>query len=163
MDTIVSGLIARAAKSDIGQKHAAVALCHNRVISPMFTNTLRSYISRIRVDCLHAEVAVLHYLVKASLHSSDSLRFVDYSDPKFRKLQKKLARIDIVVIRRSPSGNLMLSKPCSACTCILKKLGIRRVYFSDENQLIVSEKVRDLVSSHLSQMQRVNARGETPG
>jgi tRNA(Arg) A34 adenosine deaminase TadA len=64
-----------------------------------------------------------------------------------------------VVIRRGASGSLMFSKPCAHCTLILQRLGIRNIYFSDENNVLICQKVRNLVSSHLSQMQRVNARG----
>lgn len=81
---------------------------------------------------------------------------MDTLQPKHRKLRKKLSGIDIVVIRSGPHGNLLPSKPCSLCTNILRRLGVRYVYYSSTGPNLICEKVRDLISSHLSQIQRAN-------
>lgn len=69
MMNIVAGLISTASESTITHKHAAVAVRNKRAITPMFTNTLRSYVSGVKVDSLHAEMAVLHHLVRTSVRS----------------------------------------------------------------------------------------------
>ena len=41
--------------------------------------------------------------------------------------------IDIFVVRVMKNGSLGLSKPCHHCTESMKRLGIKRVYYSTDN------------------------------
>jgi hypothetical protein len=62
--------VTTATKSVVTHKHAAVAIRNKRVVTPMFTNTVRSYVGGVKVDSLHAEMAVLHHLVHSSVRSN---------------------------------------------------------------------------------------------
>ena len=69
---------------------------------------------------------------------------------EIRKIKKKFSQIDLVVIRYSNSG-LRMSKPCSRCLYILKKLGVNSVYYSTENGVLIREKVKNMETSHICQ------------
>jgi hypothetical protein len=74
---------------------------------------------------------------------------------KHRKLRKKLATIDVLVIRRNVNGVLAFSKPCLSCIHILKRLNIRSVYYSDRDGIINREYVSQMESTHMCDMQTV--------
>lgn len=46
--------------------------------------------------------------------------------------------------------SLRNSKPCAHCVQIIKSVGIRYVYYSDENNKIVKVKAKDLASDHIT-------------
>lgn len=56
-----------------------------------------------------------------------------------------LGKCDLIVTKNTMSN----SKPCKHCTEFLKKHGIRRIYYSYENDFIM-EKTQNLKSDHLS-------------
>ena len=68
------------------------------------------------------------------------------SQCKFRRF---LSKCDIVVVKTHYSN----SKPCSRCVDMLKKYGVRRVYYSYERELKM-EKVNELKNDHLSSKYR---------
>ena len=76
-----------------------------------------------------------------------------YETKGYYKLNKKLTKTDILVFRTSSSG-IRNSKPCSECIQIMKKLNIRRVYYSTNEGSLVYEKVSNIESTHRSQMSR---------
>ena len=69
-----------------------------------------------------------------------------------KKIRKRFSRIDIIVIKSSKTGShLGNSKPCSVCSNMLKKVGIRNIYYSTSDGSIIMEKVINLKTDHLSQ------------
>jgi deoxycytidylate deaminase len=62
--------------------------------------------------------------------------------------------MDIVVIRQT-NGHLIMSKPCKHCILYLKNIGIKRVYYSDNNGNLVCEKVKDMCSEHQSSIHKI--------
>ena len=71
-----------------------------------------------------------------------------------KKITQKLSKISLIVIRRSSTGNLTGSKPCSACIKIMKLLKMKKVYYSNSNGEMVLEKINMISSDHKSQMLR---------
>lgn len=70
-----------------------------------------------------------------------------------KKIKKKFAKIDIIVIRCSLKNvNLCNSHPCGKCIHILKALGVKRVYYTDKNTELVSQKISLITSCHDSQL-----------
>jgi hypothetical protein len=66
---------------------------------------------------------------------------------KRRLLYKTLSQISIIVIRVGPMDDLKMSKPCSKCAEIMKKLGIKKVYYSTgEKEIYKCEKIKNLVA-----------------
>jgi tRNA(Arg) A34 adenosine deaminase TadA len=69
----------------------------------------------------------------------------------FEKLPKKKVRgMDILVIRINKNLALKNSRPCNQCIGILAKLGIRKVYYSNEDGNIVWEFVEQMEKTHIS-------------
>jgi deoxycytidylate deaminase len=78
---------------------------------------------------------------------------VFYDPKRHRKLRKKLIKTDILVFRDTSTG-IKNSKPCSECINTMKNMGIRRVYYSTDDGILVYEKVSEIFSTHRSQMTR---------
>ena len=69
----------------------------------------------------------------------------------FEKLPKKKVRgMDILVIRINKNLALRNSRPCNQCIEKLSKLGIRKVYYSNEEGNIVWEFVEQMEKTHIS-------------
>jgi hypothetical protein len=62
-------------------------------------------------------------------------------------LRKKL---EMFVIRVNQMGNLVNSKPCNTCIYYMQLYGIKSVYYSNEDGVIVKEKLNDITADHLS-------------
>ncbi len=60
----------------------------------------------------------------------------------------------MIVIRVDAFGNLADSKPCAACTKILKHYKIKKIYYSVPGGLMI-ENVSKFESSHLSYAQKL--------
>ena len=61
------------------------------------------------------------------------------------KLRRFLKKCDILVVKKN-CGN---SRPCMKCLETMKKLGVRRVYYSFYNEIKV-EKVNEMETEHVS-------------
>lgn len=61
------------------------------------------------------------------------------------KLRRFLSKCDIVVVKKNCSNSM----PCVRCTDMLKRYGLRRVYYSFDGDLKM-EKVSELNSDHVS-------------
>lgn len=73
----------------------------------------------------HAELHVIHQCTKRLI-----------------KQQKSLKKYSILVIRiKHDTGKLVNSKPCYDCIKAMRKCGIKKVYYSDDNGNIVMERV----------------------
>ena len=69
----------------------------------------------------------------------------------FNKLPKKRVRgMDILVIRINKNFALKNSRPCAQCIDKLNKMGIRRVFYSNDEGNIVSELVEKMEKTHIS-------------
>jgi hypothetical protein len=57
----------------------------------------------------------------------------------------------ILVIRIDRNGNLKNSKPCSDCIQFMKTFGgIRNIYYTDSDGILICEKLTDIRSDHNS-------------
>jgi hypothetical protein len=65
----------------------------------------------------------------------------------------KTVKYDIFVIRVDTSNNLCNARPCYNCLQMMKDIGIKRVYYSVNNN-IICEKVNDMVSINASNVAR---------
>lgn len=64
-----------------------------------------------------------------------------------RKLKKRDVRkgnLSILVIRISKSGVIGMSEPCAHCLYLLKRMGISRIYYSNESGDIVNTRPNQL-------------------
>jgi hypothetical protein len=67
---------------------------------------------------------------------------------------KKPKNLNIMVVRISATGTLVNARPCYQCTLMLKSIGVNKVYYSIENN-IVCEKVSQMISINSSNMWKV--------
>ena len=67
---------------------------------------------------------------------------------------KKPKNLNIMVVRISASGRLVNARPCYQCTLMLKSIGINKVYYSIEDD-IVCEKISQMISINSSNMWKV--------
>jgi len=56
----------------------------------------------------------------------------------------------LIVIRVNSKGELCSSRPCYNCLDMMKAVGIKRVYYSDDKGNIVVETVKDMISIQAS-------------
>lgn len=111
--------------SDIYYQHAAGIIQNNKLVS--------SGINKF------AAVKSPHY--KRTIHAEISA---------FYNLSKKNCKgLDMIVIRIK-NNTLKNSRPCNNCIDKLTKLGIRKVYYSNENGIIVHEFVENMEKIHVS-------------
>lgn len=67
----------------------------------------------------------------------------------------KNLRYNILVVRISPNGELVNSKPCQLCISHLRHSEmVKAVLYSDENGNIVKENINDITTDHLSKAVR---------
>ncbi len=69
--------------------------------------------------------------------------------------ERKAKKYDIFVVRInkcSDTVKLVNSRPCSHCLDMMKSVGIRRVYYTDDSGEIINENVKDMVSIHTSKV-----------
>lgn len=77
---------------------------------------------------IHAELHVIHQCTKRLIRQ-----------------QKSLKKYSILVIRiKRDTGELVLSKPCHDCINAMRKCGIKKVYYSDNDGNIVMERVNSI-------------------
>ena len=94
-------------------KHGAVLVKGGKVINTSFNKeNFSSFGSRFRKK--HTGLATVHAELGVVLGIS----------------KKVASGCDIFVVRLSKSGDFRLSKPCSMCHDILKFMGIKRVYYT---------------------------------
>jgi deoxycytidylate deaminase len=126
---ILGELIKMANNSDISYKHSA-GLIYNEQVYVMGVNKFvpfKKYKGMQLYRTIHAEMSI------------------------FEKIPKRLVRgMDIIVIRINRSSKLRNSRPCQDCIDEMKRIGIRKVYYSDDNGEIVYEFVDDMVKTHTS-------------
>jgi len=65
------------------------------------------------------------------------------------KIIRHLNKSSIVVIRHK-NGKLTMSKPCKNCISFMKTLGIKKIYYSNENGNIIVENIKKIKTTHIS-------------
>lgn len=64
------------------------------------------------------------------------------------KGRKKITprKLHIIVIRVNSIGDMVESKPCSHCTEVMRSYGIRKVTYSTNNGIIITESLTTIVT-----------------
>lgn len=67
-----------------------------------------------------------------------------------------MASVQILVIRVSYSKEptIVNSKPCINCINYMKSLGIKKLYYSNDQGEIIYEKIKEIYTEHISQFGR---------
>lgn len=119
-----------ASDSIIYYKHAAALLCGTNLYSlgiNKFVGEFKDKDNKVHYKTVHAEINV------------------------FKNFPKKNVKgMDILVIRINKKFVLKNSRPCNQCIDKLRKIGIRRVYYSNDEGSITSENVEMMEKRHVS-------------
>ena len=125
-----------AVNSDINCKHAAALLYNNNIYSPSINKFIKSF----DIKSKNTDEIQTHY---KTIHAEISV-FLNF--PK----KKSMKGMDIIVIRINKNLALKNSRPCNHCIDKLKKIGIRKVFYSNEDGKIISEFINDMEKIHIS-------------
>jgi deoxycytidylate deaminase len=119
--------------SNINFKHAAALIKKDTLYTSGFNKFIKEV--KIRKD----NVTQTHY---KTIHAEvDAL--CNYHN------KKQIKGMDIIVIRINKKNLLRQSRPCNDCIYKLNKLGIRKVFYSNEKGDIVYEFVEDMPNLHV--------------
>jgi deoxycytidylate deaminase len=90
--------------------------------------------------------------VRLRLSTNISRRVFGKKDSIFygRKLQRKMGKYYVVVVRVSYEGKFINSRPCSECIKYMRKVGIGKVYYSTDDGDFNCEKVSQMEITHYS-------------
>ena len=132
--SILDDLIKTALKSTVNNKHSAV-LIKNDVI---YKSAYNKFIKEITIR--KNNNTYIHYL---TIHAEVNAICSHYD-------KKNVKGMDLLVIRVDKFGEkLKNSRPCNNCILKLKKLGIRKVYYSNQKGDIVFEFVNNMEFLHI--------------
>jgi len=147
--SIFPRLIQEALQSQIRCQLAAALIKGQKLISKPCSNINRNICRGHACGSLHAEAhAILDYFGKSLTYSSNK-------GGSFSVAKDKKIKCDLIVIRINKDGKLMNSRPCYNCLSMMKAVGVKRVYYSDNNENIICENVKDMLSINSSSVTRI--------
>jgi len=129
LSDIIEELIRVASNSDISYKHSAGLIYNGRVYMTGVNKFVpfKKYKGIQLYRTIHAEMSI------------------------FERISKRYVRgMDMIVIRVNKRSELRNSRPCEDCIEELRRIGIRKVYYSDDRGDVVYEFVDDMVKTHMS-------------
>lgn len=132
--------------SNMKYKHGSVITVGGRVVFSGYNHYYYSscnVLDNVKLAILKSNVASSEHLgnVVHSIHAEVDVLNKLVTSPK-NNINPQRKKINIYVVRMSPTGNLVNSKPCKTCTIVMKKYRINKVYYSSENGKFCVEKVR---------------------
>ena len=126
--SIFPRLIQEALQSQIRCQLAAALIKGQKLISKPCSNINRNICRGHACGSLHAEAhAILDYFGKSLTYSSNK-------GGSFSVAKDKKIKCDLIVIRINKDEKLMNSRPCYNCLSMMKAVGVKRVYYSDNNE-----------------------------
>jgi deoxycytidylate deaminase len=147
--SIFPRLIQEALQSQIRCQLAAALIKGQKLISKPCSNINRNICRGHACGSLHAEAhAILDYFGKSLTYSSNK-------GGTFSVAKDKKIKCDLIVIRINKDEKLMNSRPCYNCLSMMKAVGVKRVYYSDNNENIICENVKDMLSINSSSVTRI--------
>ena len=124
-----------AAGSDISYKHAAALIDNDNI----YSSGVNRFVKTFHIKSKGTDEIQTHF---KTIHAEINV---------FSKMPKRSVKgLDILVIRINKQLALKNSRPCNHCIDKLKKIGIRKVFYSNENGNIVSEFINDMEKRHIS-------------
>ena len=133
--SILDNLIKTAMKSTVNNKHSAVLIKNDIIYKSAYNKFIKEITIRKNNN------TYIHYL---TIHAEVNAICSHYGH------KKNVKGMDIIVIRIDKFGvKLKNSRPCNNCILKLRKLGIRKVYYSNEKGDIVFEYVNNMEFLHI--------------
>ncbi len=123
-------LLNKATSSFIHNKMAACILKNGKIIGEPRCNTH-----------MHAEHSIIRYFLNKKINNN--------------KVKNNTGiHYDIFVALLNRDGSTSNARPCKNCWCLMKQVGIRKVYYTVDNFKIICENVQNMVSIHLSSVSK---------
>ena len=129
MNSMLERLRDEAKKSNMSIKLASGLFYSKKGFVSIACNSTRTYSNKKIRSNFHAEEAVLY----------------NYQT-RFTRLKTK--NLKLIVVRLSPGNNLLLSKPCITCTHAIYSFGIRKIYYINEHNELICERIASLCKYH---------------
>lgn len=143
---IIDAAKTQAEKSSMLYKHGAVLTKSSKILSRGFNNS-RSHFMCANSTCLHAEMSVILRYCSNVLHIRIDKRRKDIFVPQ-------LSKCILWVVRLSRTNTLTESKPCSECLSFIKRIGIKKIGYTNKKGCIILENTENMISTHLSHAQK---------
>ena len=138
-ESILESLKKTAMKSSVNNRHSAALIKKDTVLNSSYNKFIKQVLIR-KDNCTSIHYLTIHAEVNA---------ICSYYD------KKSVRGMDLIVIRINNYGTkLKNSRPCNDCIIKLRKLGIRKVYYSDEKGEIVFEYVNNMKFLHICSSSR---------
>jgi deoxycytidylate deaminase len=118
-----------ATKSTMPMKLAAGLFYNRKGFIGTGYNSTRSYVQKKIQATLHAEDAAIHNV-------------------KTRYKRIKTKNLKLMVVRVDAKKQLVVSKPCLNCTHMIYDYGIRKVYYINDQNKLVCERIHSMISYH---------------
>lgn len=142
--SLVDTLLCKCKQSPVNLKHACAIMKGNRIIT-IATNTHRNSWKNQPVFGLHAEQqAIVQFLTMMNLSSHLYVNNRCEWTCRDSRVKRCMKKYTLVVIR----DRLNNSKPCQQCCQLMREVGIRKVIYSNSNNEMVNEYVRDMECNH---------------
>lgn len=150
---------------DMKWLHVAALIINHKVVSIGSCNH-RTKVGNQKMPSIHAElhaimlyfgshnVKNLYYNSKTKYNVKNKRKNNNFSNSKNKKYEKMLRSLrnaEMIVIRKPNSDvidHYLESRPCNECVKMMKKLGIKKVHYSNEKGEIITEKVKDMALKH---------------
>jgi deoxycytidylate deaminase len=143
-NNILPYLYSEAKNSPLASQLAAVLIKNGKMVSQPSMNNLRSTFRGKPYGSIHAEMnAIISY------YGKDISSIPHRRDMKSTK-RRNFKKLDLLVIRINNNNEICISRPCYNCLNMMKLVNIRRVYYVDNNNNIIHENVKDMISIHSS-------------
>jgi deoxycytidylate deaminase len=125
MESLLYKLQEVATKSTIRHFKVAAGLFYSKkgFVSTGY-NCARTYLQNKVYPCIHAERSAIH-----SFHLS----------------KRKKCPPNLMVIRTGEDGSLLVSRPCINCCQLIASVGIRKIYYINEDNRLVVDRVNTLI------------------
>jgi tRNA(Arg) A34 adenosine deaminase TadA len=118
---------------EVRSKHVAIVIKNTKILSEPSFNYL------IENDTIHAEISAMQNFLKKNKKTCDRM----------------IKKISLIVLRVNRYNELVNSKPCYHCLEYLKNIGIKNIYFSDDNGNIIKEKTKYMKTEHITRNRRI--------
>ena len=135
----------QAMKSNLNYQHGAILSKGGKILASGFNKSRSSFMNTTQT-CLHAEMDVINKYCSVIMNKKLNLK----------KNQDKLglSKCILWVIRLSANDEVVSSKPCNVCIKNLKKLGIKKIGYSNDYGEIIIENTKYISNNHMSNAQK---------
>ena len=133
-----------AEKSPCNFKHGAIITISNKILIRGFNNPRTKFLRNIK-SCQHAEMSVI----------TKFETFIKKKNLTGKKKKIYINKCTLWVIRTTRTNkHLCNSAPCLDCLNSIKKLGLKKIGFSDKTGALKLIKVKDFKTTHKSHAQK---------